>query len=200
MDTHFCKYCQKELPIEKFNVNKTYKLGISNQCKKCKSIYDKKYRLKLGQEYLDRNKKYRDENRDIINQKQRSPEHLERRRIWRKEKMKNKEYALKEKLNARIRTAMNSAVKGVKDKKSWKSILGYDWRDLKNHLESKFQRGMTWDLFLEGKIHIDHIRPIFDFSFTREIDDEFLECWSLSNLQPLWAEDNMRKGKRLDYA
>ena len=42
--------------------------------------------------------------------------------------------------------------------------------------------------------HIDHIRPVSSFYFTKIEDKEFKECWALSNLQPLWASENCSKG------
>lgn len=66
------------------------------------------------------------------------------------------------------------------------------------HLESKFVEGMTWENRSEW--HIDHIRPIASFNYATPDDPEFKQCWSLSNLQPLWAKENMSKGAKLDYA
>ncbi|WP_312999685.1 hypothetical protein [Leclercia sp.] len=64
--------------------------------------------------------------------------------------------------------------------------------ELKQHLESLFVGGMSWDNY--GKWHIDHIKPcsLFDQSDEGQLKD----CWSLSNLQPLWAEDNIKKGNK----
>ena len=45
--------------------------------------------------------------------------------------------------------------------------------------------------------HIDHIKPIDSFSFTSHNDSDFKECWGLDNLQPLWWQDNMKKGNRI---
>jgi len=67
------------------------------------------------------------------------------------------------------------------------------WR--KNHLEKQFKDGMTWDNY--GDWHIDHIRPISSFNFKSYEDKEFKECWDLNNLQPLWAEENIRKHNRI---
>jgi hypothetical protein len=74
----------------------------------------------------------------------------------------------------------------------WKSIVGYTLDELKEHLEALFAPGMSWSNY--GEWHIDHIRPKASFSFASVEDPEFLACWSLDNLQPLWAEDNIRKG------
>lgn len=76
-------------------------------------------------------------------------------------------------------------------------LLGYSVADLKAHLERQFTDGMNWKRFLKREIHIDHIIPVARFDFSK--DGEWLACWSLDNLQPLWAEDNLSKGAKLDY-
>ena len=70
-------------------------------------------------------------------------------------------------------------------------LLGYSIADLRRHLESLFIDDMSWDKYKDGLIHIDHVKPqsLFDLSD----DKQWRECWGLSNLQPLWAEDNLRK-------
>lgn len=75
--------------------------------------------------------------------------------------------------------------------------LGYTADDLRRRLEAQFTEGMTWDAFAEGRIHIDHIVPTTQFDLSTV--EGVRACWALSNLQPLWAEDNLRKGARLDW-
>lgn len=82
-----------------------------------------------------------------------------------------------------------------KNRKHWENIVGYLVQDLKEHLEGLFQEGMTWDNY--GEWHIDHIIPRVFFEYTSLKDVEFRYCWSLDNLQPLWAKDNLSKGGRL---
>ena len=65
---------------------------------------------------------------------------------------------------------------------------------LMDHLSSLFQSGMSWDNY--GEWQIDHIRPESSFNYSSRQDPEFLLCWSLSNLQPLWAIDNQKKGAK----
>jgi hypothetical protein len=72
--------------------------------------------------------------------------------------------------------------------------LPYSLEELKYHLESLFQEGMTWDNY--GKWHIDHIISQSKLPFSSMEDENFLKCWSLDNLQPLWAEDNFKKGRK----
>lgn len=73
-------------------------------------------------------------------------------------------------------------------------ILGYTKEELKNHLEKQFTNDMSWKDFRSGKIHIDHIKPQSLFNL-KDIND-IKECWSLDNLQPLWAKDNIRKSNK----
>lgn len=73
-------------------------------------------------------------------------------------------------------------------------LLGYGIEDLRQHLERQFTSGMTWDAFCSGEIHIDHVVPIATFDLNEE--SEVRRCWSLPNLQPLWALDNLRKGAK----
>jgi hypothetical protein len=69
--------------------------------------------------------------------------------------------------------------------------------ELKTHLESKFKPGMTWDNY--GDWHVDHKKPDSSFIYQDMKDEGFLESWSLSNLQPLWADDNRRKYNKEVY-
>lgn len=79
---------------------------------------------------------------------------------------------------------------------SFSALVGYSIEDLRRHLERQFVDGMTWDAFDRGEIHIDHIVPQRDFDLRDPA--EFRSCWSLGNLRPLWAGDNLSKlGKRI---
>lgn len=73
-------------------------------------------------------------------------------------------------------------------------VLGYDIAQLRAHLEAQFVDGMNWKAFHEGRIHIDHREPQSAFDLMDE--QQVRQCWALSNLQPLWAADNIAKGAR----
>jgi 5-methylcytosine-specific restriction endonuclease McrA len=73
-------------------------------------------------------------------------------------------------------------------------MLGYSVEELKKHLESKFTIGMSWENM--GEWHIDHKMPDSGFVYSSTADDGFKNSWSLENLQPLWAEDNLRKSNK----
>jgi hypothetical protein len=100
----------------------------------------------------------------------------------------------------RVSNGFSRAVRrGLKNGKlgvSWKTMVSYSVEQLMAHLEAKFQLGMTWGNY--GKDwHIDHIIPVSSFSFEKPQDDGFKKCWSLDNLQPLWAKDNLQKGSKV---
>lgn len=75
--------------------------------------------------------------------------------------------------------------------------LGYTAEQLRAHLERQFTRGMTWERFAAGEIHIDHRVPLasFDLSDPAEVK----AAWALTNLQPLWAPDNHAKADQRLY-
>ena len=74
-------------------------------------------------------------------------------------------------------------------------MLPYTLEELISHLENNFTEGMTWENY--GEWHVDHIKPMASFTFDSVDDESFNECWSLSNLQPLWAKDNLSKGSNI---
>ena len=75
--------------------------------------------------------------------------------------------------------------------RSWEGLVGYTVLQLKEHLEKLFLPGMGWHNMAEW--HIDHVKPKSKFNYTSTEDQEFLDCWALKNLQPLWARDNLIK-------
>lgn len=96
-----------------------------------------------------------------------------------------------------FRVAMRQCLKGLKKHRSTFDLLGYSVEDLKRHLEKKFAPGMTWENYGRGW-HVDHIIPLSAFNFASTDDADFRRAWALSNLRPLWAEDNMRKGATVE--
>lgn len=82
---------------------------------------------------------------------------------------------------------------GLKKAKRTEEMLGYSKGDLVKHLESMFQPGMSWEN--HGHWHIDHIIPV-SAMLKRGIEDVKV-INALSNLQPLWAEENHRKSAKV---
>lgn len=93
-------------------------------------------------------------------------------------------------LNGNISAAIRKSLGGRKNG-AWEKLLGYTIQDLKVHLERQFLPGMTWKN--KGEWEVDHRRPIASFSFTKATDPDFLACWSMHNLQPMWRDDNRAK-------
>lgn len=87
-----------------------------------------------------------------------------------------------------------SCLRKGKKRTKWTEMVGYSLQELKAHLESQFKVGMSWENYGRYGWHIDHIKPISFFNFSSPNDKEFLECWGLKNLQPLWAIENLQKG------
>jgi hypothetical protein len=105
-------------------------------------------------------------------------------------------------LNQAISGGVWHALRGKKSGRRWETLVGYTVEDLKSHLESLFTEGMSWDNYgrlagsYENSWEVDHVIPISHFSFISAEDEEFKQCWSLSNLQPKWARENRQKSNR----
>ena len=78
--------------------------------------------------------------------------------------------------------------------KSKLELLGCSGEELKEWIENQFTEGMSWEKLGINGIHIDHIRPCASFDLTKEEDVK--KCFHFSNLQPLWAKDNLIKGAK----
>jgi hypothetical protein len=70
-------------------------------------------------------------------------------------------------------------------------IVGCTPEFLKEHLETQFIDGMTWGN--RSKWHIDHIIPLS----SAKTEDELYKLCHYTNLQPLWAEDNLKKSNKI---
>jgi hypothetical protein len=90
-----------------------------------------------------------------------------------------------------IADIIRSAIKTNGGSSTVERLFGYTIADLSKHLESMFVGDMNWDRFKAGEIHIDHIKP--QSTFNLQNNRKFRICWSLCNLQPLWAADNLKK-------
>lgn len=73
-------------------------------------------------------------------------------------------------------------------------ILGCDYEQFFKHIESQFTENMCWEK-MGLHIHIDHKVPLA----AAKSEDDLIQLNHYSNLRPLWAVDNIKKGARLDY-
>ena len=110
-------------------------------------------------------------------------------RAYTKNKLHNNlQYKLCSYLRNRIYQAINNNIKS----KTTLKLLGCSIKILKAHLEAKFKPGMSWSNY--GKWHIDHIKPCASFDLSKPKEQQ--KCFNYLNLQPLWALENLKKGKR----
>ena len=93
-----------------------------------------------------------------------------------------------------LRKRLGAAIKGKAKTGSAVVDLGCSIDDLKKYLENQFQPDMTWDNWSRNGWHIDHIVPLSKFDLSNR--EELLKACHYSNLQPLWAKDNIRKGNK----
>ena len=95
-------------------------------------------------------------------------------------------------LRSRLGSALNRC--NIEKGFSTKQLTGCELPFLKGYLEGKFTEGMSWEN--HGEWHIDHIRPCCTFNLTD--DQEQKQCFHYTNLQPLWAKDNLIKGGKYE--
>lgn len=145
-----------------------------------------KYRENNKERLLEMSKNWAKNNPDKVKEIQK------KRRAKRKQDIK---YLISERISQSIRRITKNKVS--KNFVSWQKLLGFTKEDFRTYFESKFQPGMTWDHFLKGEIHIDHIIPNSHFKYTSTNDYEFKLCWNINNLQPLWKVDNLSKKDKL---
>ena len=197
-----CNKCKLDLLLEYFSKDKSRKDGLSYTCKQCRNKQKQTQRIS-DPKYLEKQRVYRNKNRDqaLESSKKYYKNNKEKKRIYQNKNRKNirarsrqrenfrLRYDIQYLLAKRLRTRLYLALR-----REWRSgsavrDLGCSIQELKEYLESKFQPGMTWGNY--GEWHIDHIRPLSSFSLTNK--EELLEACHYSNLQPLWAKDNIRK-------
>ena len=119
---------------------------------------------------------------------------LRKKRIKRYEQ--NISFKLRKNLSGRVRMAL---VQGqIRKETSTSKLLGCNIDNLKKHLESKFQDGMTWNNMGRGGWHIDHIISCASFDLTKPSHQKI--CFNWENLQPLWEKDNCSKGDKLHWS
>ena len=131
-------------------------------------------------------KEYRENNVDKIRQIKRDYE--------RNRKARDPLY----KLISNFRTAIYTVLKesNVDKYGHYFDILQYTPNELINHLELQFKDDMSWDNY--GIWHVDHKLPITSFDIQEMGDKEFMSCWSLDNLQPMWGIENIRKSNKTE--
>ena len=109
--------------------------------------------------------------------------------IYENKRKKEPIYNLKKNCRSRIQKVFKR--KGFKKKSKTSDMLGCDWDFLKSYIESQFKDDMSWEN--RDKWHIDHIIPLASASS----EDDVIKLSHFSNLQPLWAEENIKKADKI---
>jgi hypothetical protein len=204
-----CSNCKQLKPAttEYFGKASKNKDGLKHRCKECRS----KLEYQLNAEAIkSKRKKYYQNNKEKILEI--TSQYKQENAEWYKKYYQSyyKENADKIKLNVknyrrkraqedinfrlliRYRTRLYKALKGICKSLRTTELIGCSIEELKRHLEKQFKDGMSWNNY--GEWHVDHIIPCAMFDLTNE--EELRKCFHYTNLQPLWAEENIRKSSK----
>lgn len=186
MNKKICFKCKVEKEISNFPPRKGKKFDVSCYCRKCISslFYERKKDL-----IKTKNKIYYEDNKEkaLKQRKLYRDTHKKERNVYLKKRRKEIDFRIIHTLRNRVR----SALKNNQKKGSAIRDLGCTIPELKVYLEKQFKYGMTWENYGFYGWHIDHIKPLSKFDLTSR--EQFLEANHYTNLQPLWAADNIRK-------
>jgi hypothetical protein len=156
--------------------------------------YCKTYYTQNKNELNIKGKKWKEKNKELVRKIQKQYRSINKEKLdkynveWKRKNKNNVQYNISCNLRRRLNKALNRNYKSgsaVRD-------LGCSIDELKIYLESKFQSGMNWDNYGLYGWHIDHIKPLASFDLTDR--NQLLEACHYTNLQPLWANDNLTKG------
>jgi hypothetical protein len=131
---------------------------------------------KYKQKYNENNRRYQKDNHKLLMQK-------------RKERIESNPLL---QFKERIRCLVKNSFYRLKHNKTKRvsEVIGADWEIVKEHFVSQFKDGMTWEAFIAGEIHVDHIQPLA----SAKTEEELIALCHYTNLQPLWCLDNLSKG------
>lgn len=182
---------------------------IKDKIKERRSDYVDKNREKINKAKMDwymrnrdrelsKRRKYEKENKERISKKDReyrirnSDRIRESRRSYYREYMRKRRLDPEFKMKMRIRDMLRRIRCKTGSTKLSRSEIecGYSSLDLVRRMEKLWVDGMSWENY--GEWHIDHIESIKSMISRGVTDPKIINA--LSNLQPLWAEENLKKG------
>lgn len=201
-----CCTCKIEKPLEAFGKCAPNRDGLKKNCKPCHNAFNKAYRERNPEKSAAASSNWAKNNPDKIAAKrkrweERNPERAKSLpKIWRaknKERHEENNRRYCSQSHVRIHRSISERLRNILKGKSKRTFEYFDFtrEDLISHLEKQFSKGMTWENF--GQWHIDHITPLSSFEISGEDDPNLKSAWCLSNLRPLWAEDNLRKRAKI---
>lgn len=171
--------------------------------------HHRNYYITHREEYLSYSKEYRRNNREKL--RIRNAEYYRRNKhkwqirgpiyrknnpeklaIWRRREYIAKKLDPNRLLRVALRSRINKVLRGHRKYERTMRLVGCSSDALRLYLEAKFLPGMSWSNYGVHGWHIDHIRPCASYDLTDPIQQA--QCFHYTNLQPLWAKDNLRKG------
>ena len=188
MKNKTCSKCGIKKKVSEFNKCNQFKDGLQYKCKLCfkeyrdktkekRKKYDKKYYLKNRRKRNIHSKNWRKQNKEKMKR--------EIRKYMKKRRRNDPEF----KLLGNLRNRLNHVLKGKVKSLSTMMLIGCEIDYLMYHIQNQFAEGMNWDNY--GAWHIDHIKPCALFDLSKP--EEQSKCFNYTNLQPLWAIDNLQK-------
>ena len=180
--------------------NKQYNIDNKESIKEWRKEYYIKTRERKKESNRERANQWYKDNREKALKRiyQYNKDNPEKRRILRaKYEKKRRETDLKYNLNDKMLHVIYQSLKGNKNGRSWETLVGYTVEDLTKSLKTTMPKKYTWQDYLKGKLHIDHIIPKRAFTFETAEDEEFKQCWSLYNLRLLPAGENHIKRDKI---
>jgi hypothetical protein len=216
-----CSKCNIEKPFDEFYKHKRFKDGFRSECKNCVKKYKDYNKDKIKEWYLEYYKKNRDkileyhksynlENKTKIkiyreNNKEKIKQSAKKYKKINKDKIlkRRREYeSIKKQTNPiykfrhNVRTLIGGCFKRGKNnyekKTRTEDILSCTIDEFKIYIETKFKKGMSFEN--HGEWHLDHIIPLA----SANTEEEIIRLNHYTNFQPLWAEENLSKGDKID--
>ena len=198
-----CPYCDTWKCLNEYNVQSSSWDKLARMCRKCYCDY-KNNKRKNDQAYREKDRLYNEYYKSSGRRKEVSAiRYINKREQIIKQcteynKKKYKEdpyYRFVFLMRSRIGKVLRERNIGKQDKSY--DLLGCSKADFINYFESLFTEGMSWEK-VGKEIHIDHIKPCCSFDLTQE--EEQKKCFHYTNLQPLWAADNLSKGGKYEVS
>lgn len=190
----------KKYALEYYYNNIEKYMEYRNNNKEERKKYDKEYNIMHKKEKRERDKKYRKANKEKIKvcQKLYRNAHKQQRKEYDKIYFtQHKKENINYRIATNLRVRLHSALKRGQKAGSAVLNLGCSIDDLKRIFQQKFYKNsitgeqMTWDNYGKRGWHIDHIIPLSYFDLTDK--EQIKIACNYKNLQPLWAEDNLKK-------
>jgi hypothetical protein len=186
----YCKEYNKQYRLlNSDRVKQNKKQWAKDHPESTKKAYKRWYLSHKEQKKVS-DKKWRTENKDVYSAMVSK---------YRKKKYKTDiNFRLASVLRHRINDAIKKSTKGCRKKEHMKELIGCTIDEFKKHLESQFQKGMSWDNYGNNGWHIDHIIPCDFFDLSEYAERKF--CFHFTNCQPLWDTDNFHKSNKVSFA